>query len=167
MGTTLWSYPSEPHGRAALLGLLPRAAGRLAGLAVLFLAAACSGDEALTEPESGSRIATPASPAGTGDVRLLMSSPGLRWFQSHTHGDGKLSLGHPLLDQVAASGLDVSITGPTDLDHRFPGLTSLAEEINASGQIAGSRFLSEGAHTPDAIRWNANGQLGRAAQEVP
>jgi hypothetical protein len=87
--------------------------------------------------------APPAVPGAIRDVQPLMTSPGLRWFQSHTHSRRIASLARPLA-QVVIDGLDVSITGPNDLIGGSTGMSNWPEEINASGQIAGTRSPTYG-----------------------
>jgi hypothetical protein len=100
--------------------------------------------------------APPAVPGAIRDVQLLMTPPGLRWFQSHTHSRRIASLVRPLA-QVVIDGLDVSITGPNDLIGGSTGMSNWPEEINASGQIAGTRSPTYGFQNPEAIRWSASG----------
>ena len=140
MRFTIWSYPTR----------------RPAVFAGILLAAACSRDESPTAPEPAGPGAPPAVSGNIRDVQLLMTSPGLRWFQSHTHPHRIASLARPLA-QVVIDGLDVSITGPKDLTGGSSGMSNWPEEINASGQIAGTRSPTLGLQNPDAIRWSASG----------
>ena len=125
--------------------------------AALILAAACSRDDGPTAPDAGGAAPQAAAPGDIGDLQLLMTSPGMRWFRSHTHSHRLAGLLRPPSAQVVIDGLDVSFSGPTDLTQGPPGLSSLPQEINPSGLIAGTRTNTQGSQNSDAIRWNSNG----------
>jgi uncharacterized membrane protein len=146
---------------------LCRWSGRAASLTLLLLPLmiACrSGDEP-TAPV-GSDLTARRAPVSAEQMRLQAMPPGLRWFETHTHGSVVRS--QVKSGSAQAPGSRRIISQPTDLGLSLGDLFSLAYGINESGQVAGSAAAEFGPQSPDAIRWEADGTpvvLPKASEE--
>jgi len=82
-------------------------------------------------------------------------SPGLRWFETHTHQPA--ARGGVEFASAQAPGSGKVISQPADLGTGLGGRFSIASGINESGQVVGVVTAELGPQSPDAVLWQPDG----------
>jgi uncharacterized membrane protein len=140
---------------------------RLVCLPLAVFLFACQAPDDTMGPGGNDEPATEGTRPSADQLLAQATPPGLRWFRDHTHR--VVARAPATFSNQLFSSRAISITEPTDLGTSFSSNTaSIAEAINAAGQLAGWTVTVEGPQTSRAIRWDVEGTptvLSRTSEE--